>query len=237
MKTLIIHPADKSTDFLKDIYKDLPNVEVITDIPDRAVLLEKAAAAERVICLGHGTPGGLIDTCKMRLCIDDGFAQIFKRQPDNIYIWCNADVYMKEHALSGFATGMFISEVLEAKICNVPATESEIEKSGNIFTAGVGRALKAGMTNEEVTRLVLASYISNSGRINKVIEYNRPRMFAFDSGVVTACAHMPEYEFAGQCERGWGMEKSPTVAGNRLGTSLSRVYCLPPKSDIESGFD
>jgi hypothetical protein len=33
---------------------------------------------------------------------------------DNIYIWCHANKFFDEHNLTGFATGMFISEVGDA---------------------------------------------------------------------------------------------------------------------------
>jgi len=210
MKTLIIHPTDHTTEMLNDIYRDLTDTEIINEIPDRATLLQKVSAAERVFCLGHGLPQGLLDTKGMRICVDAGFAEVFRRQPNNIYVWCNADVFMEDHGLSGFATGMFISEVREANIFNVPATQADIDESNNRFTDGLRHAIRSGMTNEQTAQHVLSRY-RNNGYVNHTIAYNRPRIYAFNNGEVTMSADSEDHFYIGQMELERIMEKRSAV--------------------------
>ena len=60
MKTLIIHPKDKSTNFLKSIYKDIPYKTIITGGCHYTDVVNEMKTHDRIIMCGHGTPYGLL---------------------------------------------------------------------------------------------------------------------------------------------------------------------------------
>ena len=63
MKTLIIHPDDRSTDFLRAIYAPLKNYTLIT-MGTRKEVNELIKSHDRIIMCGHGTPYGLLSVGK-----------------------------------------------------------------------------------------------------------------------------------------------------------------------------
>ena len=119
MKTLIIHPKDSTTTFLKHIYAPILNKTVVTGGIDKSELRELIYNHDRVIILGHGTPGGLMSVDQFpdagSYIIDHSFSEILSTKKNTIYIWCNADEYVLLNNLEGFYSGMFISEVAEAR--------------------------------------------------------------------------------------------------------------------------
>ena len=52
--------------------------------------------------------------------INSRMVESLQRKKDNIYIWCYASSFVERHQLSGFATGMFISEPIELLVMNNP---------------------------------------------------------------------------------------------------------------------
>ena len=128
-----------------------------------------------------GVPQGLIGT-GMRLCVNETFVPLFKDQPNNIYIWCNADQYVKDHKLSAFCTGMFISEPQEAYVFGIGATPEQLTYSNRLFSRLVNQGIKTGLSNWRLAEHVLTHY---NDPTNSAIEYNRQRIFAFDGGCVS----------------------------------------------------
>ena len=59
MRTLVIHPKDSSTTFLDIIYKDIPQKTIITGGVTKSELFELINRHERIMMMGHGSPGGL----------------------------------------------------------------------------------------------------------------------------------------------------------------------------------
>lgn len=114
-KTLVIHPDDRSTDFLKLIYENhLKDWTIINDCYITKYELKKLIKDhDRIIMMGHGTPGGLLNPKKWNYLIDDTFAPLLKEK-ETISIWCHSDQYFRKHQIKGFHTGMIISEVREA---------------------------------------------------------------------------------------------------------------------------
>ena len=141
MRTLIIHPDDRSTDFLRSVYKDIPNCVVLTEGTIWQVDLE-IQAADRVIMLGHGTPHGLLSVGQFKgsgYCVDHKSAEFLKSKKECIYIWCYASSFMKKYDLEGFGSGMFISEVSEADYCGLPGqSKQDIDIQCDYFTKLVG---------------------------------------------------------------------------------------------------
>ena len=61
MKTLVIHPNDSSTNFLKPIYSSLSKEDttIITGGVSAEDVLQLVKDHERIIMMGHGSPRGL----------------------------------------------------------------------------------------------------------------------------------------------------------------------------------
>ncbi len=117
MSILIIHPKDQTTEFLKPIYDPIPNKTIITGGVTKTELRKLIETHDRIIMLGHGTPFGLMSVGQFpythSYIIDETMATLLSQKKDNIYIWCNADRFVKRNQLSGFSSGMFISELIE----------------------------------------------------------------------------------------------------------------------------
>ena len=203
--TLVIHPSDRSTQDLNLVHEGLRDIDLITDTRDREMVLRKVRKADRVIFLGHGVPQGLIGT-GMRLAVDSSFAEALRTQPRNIFVWCNASNFVMDHALTGFATSMFISEPAEAFVFNVEATPAQLTYSNRLFSRLVREAIDADLTNEEMAEYVLEGYYDPT---NAAMVYNRQRIFAFEKGVITVSAETIDHGFVGHNELGRGVEARP----------------------------
>jgi hypothetical protein len=118
MKRLILHPDDRSTDFLKPIYSQLENTTVITGgLRRQSEIHELIQSHDQVIMLGHGFSDGLLSVRQFGLnpfIIDARCARYLSEKDSNIFIWCYASDFVTKHQLKGYCSGMFISEELEA---------------------------------------------------------------------------------------------------------------------------
>ena len=59
-RTLVIHPKDKSTDFLKVIYANKPDWTVVTGNMTTEDVNDLITQHDHIIMMGHGTPQGLL---------------------------------------------------------------------------------------------------------------------------------------------------------------------------------
>jgi len=143
-KILIIHPQDKSTDFLIPIYMDMggfPDFDKPTIVRggmSKAEVNEQIKQHDRIIMMGHGSPSGLFSVGQFT----GTFGHIIDRETvpllhekECIYIWCNADRFIESFNLKGLYSGMFISEVMEAVYCGLYGTKQEIVNESNEFFA------------------------------------------------------------------------------------------------------
>lgn len=134
-KTLIIHPKDRSTTFLETIYKDIPNQTLITGGVSKKELINLIQDHDRVMMMGHGTPQGLLSMYQfdpyVPYIIDYKVVPYLMEKKNNVFIWCNADKFVNFFKLQGFYSGMFISEVDEAKYCGLPGTTQDIVDESN----------------------------------------------------------------------------------------------------------
>jgi hypothetical protein len=77
---------------------------------------------DRVMMMGHGSPNGLFSIGKFSgangLIIDHTTVSLLKEKDNSVFIWCWASEFVKNYKLSGFSSGMFISEVGEASHCS-----------------------------------------------------------------------------------------------------------------------
>jgi hypothetical protein len=178
MKNLIIHPADASTDFLKPIYANISDAIILNGGASKDQVKELMTQHDRVIMLGHGSPFGLFSIGQFMgnngYIIDSTMVDVLKHV-ECISIWCNADKFMVKHELNGFYSGMFISEVGEAKYCGLPDTVLEtVTVSNNYFSSLVGEVI-----NEPLS--VIYEHVMNNYELiiedNKVANYNYDRLY------------------------------------------------------------
>ena len=180
-KTLVIHPKDRSTEFLKPIYEKIPDVTVCEGGITKKVLKELIQEHDRVIMLGHGCPqglfnvGGFLIDGRGGLIIDSTTVPFLETKKDNIYIWCNADKFVNQFLLKGFYSGMFISEVGEAYYCGVyKPTKNMVKESNDGFSIILGNHVNK--SSDEIFESVVHEY-SVLSDINPVANYNCGRLY------------------------------------------------------------
>lgn len=136
---LVIHMDDRSTDFLKPIYRGTTGTVVTRPLPS-SLINDLIDEHDQVIMLGHGCSTGLF-SLQGGLIIDEMNVEALREKTDSIFIWCHASTFMKENDLLGFATGMFVSEVGEAVIYNLDPDKEKIEESNRVFAELVSEHL------------------------------------------------------------------------------------------------
>jgi hypothetical protein len=89
-KTLIIHPADPTTDFCKQMYSGLEQVDKITYDEVNPSQLEEY---DKIIMIGHGTSFGLFTSDQTGYVIDHRHVEILQKKTC-VFIWCNANIFV-----------------------------------------------------------------------------------------------------------------------------------------------
>ena len=176
MKTLVIHPDDRSTDFLKGIYVNL-NATVLTTGTKEQVN-EEITKHDRIMMMGHGSPFGLFGINRFTggngFVIDYSTVELL-RNKENVFIWCNADQFVKNHKLNGLYSGMFISEVGEANYCGLPGTSQEVvDESNNTFAELLGSVINKSLNEAYV---YTKYFYDQLAEVNAVAEYNTQRLY------------------------------------------------------------
>ena len=162
---------DRSTDFLCDIYSD-KNWDRINGINmSTSHLKRQIQNYNRIVMMGHGSPGGLFAYQWRGYVINPNFVYLLK-DPNKqyVYIWCNADMFVERYRLFGFYTGMIISEVAEAYACNIGATQEEVDYSNQLFASSIKNAIDT----DNILRNTLDAYVGDD---NDVIQFNRQRIY------------------------------------------------------------
>ena len=175
-KILVVHPYDPTTQFLREIYRDL-DCRLVSDFTvyngkEKKELKNLMKKYDTIIMLGHGSDKGLYDRLQARYIIDDSFANIL-RNKNIIGIWCHANIYFLNNNLKGFYSGMFISEVDEAGIYGADTGENaeDLKTSNELFAKVMGNALRNGFSPKE---FVYENYVDEN---NEVVDMNRNFMF------------------------------------------------------------
>jgi hypothetical protein len=254
MKTLVIHPKDKTTDFLKSIYHGRGWTE-ITGGCTKEDVAKAIDEHDHIIIMGHGTPQGLLamgnfsakpapkapskqlmahapvskddiktlykttgakpyigafddgpddgddddwfttrqvssykpyhsktygsysgnfQSLSTGYVIDDSNADQLRNKKVTA-IWCNADQYMEWNNLSGFYTGMFVSDTSEATMIGCADTEQwQVDESNYAFAALV--RLLVEYPSEETLKHIKIGYGKLAKR-NAIAKYNYRRMY------------------------------------------------------------
>jgi hypothetical protein len=179
MKTLIVHPKDSSTSFLDIVYNPIPNKTVITGGVGQQELIELIREHDRVMMMGHGSPGGLFSVGTFKgygpYIIDKNVVPVLSEKDNSVFIWCNADRFVQPFGLKGFYSGMFISEVGEAYYCGLPGTKQDSVDESNFGFCNI-----LSEVINEPQDLAYEHVMSKYGEIadnNPVALYNHNRLY------------------------------------------------------------
>lgn len=173
MKTLLIHAEDPTTGFLSTIY-DGKDWTIVNKHIGRIKMTKLIKEHDVIIMMGHGTENGLADI-KFNALIDGKLVYLL-RDKINIGIWCNADQFFKKYNLAGLATGMIISDSMEARLYSVEANHSDIEESNIKFA----QSIKESIILEDLIKTkqkIEESYLTDK---NAVIEFNQKNIHYFE---------------------------------------------------------
>lgn len=182
MKTLVIHPLDDTTDFLEPIYSKIPNKTVIRAGVSRLQLINQIFLNDRILMMVHGTEDGLLSVGKFLdtgfYVVDQTLVSLLKAKGNSVFIWCHADKFVSKFNLSGFCTGMFISELDEAIFYGYTnISQSEINESNDTFSLLLSQSILCN--SKTIFKKVRAGYskLANSNQIAK-FNYNRLHLTA-----------------------------------------------------------
>lgn len=187
MSTLVVHPRDSSTFFLKKIYDPISNKTVITGGITKSVLRKLIENHDKVLMLGHGSPYGLLSVGQFPdvepYIIDYSFVELLSRKAGNVFIWCNADLFVKQGQLTGLYSGMFISEIEEALYFDFWDVETnEIERSNDCFVKAVSRYINEPL--EILYRNVIQDY-GSLAKTNVIAKFNLERLYLTEQNMVS----------------------------------------------------
>jgi hypothetical protein len=181
MSTLIIHPDDRSTDFLCKIYEGIVDKTVIRGGINKRDIVPLIHEHDQVMLMGHGSPTGLFSMGNFNnvgnhYIIDGTMVEALQTKDNNIIIWCNADQFVNRFNIKGFYTGMFISEVVEAYFCGFPNTKQDVvtdsnEEFVNIVSKYIDQDIKTlyEKVKEEYGILSESNHVANYNNIRVYI--------------------------------------------------------------------
>jgi hypothetical protein len=179
MKTLIVHCQDSSTDFLKPIYAGIKHKTVLTKNVSHDKFLSAIRSHDTIILLGHGSSSGLFNVSgigKGMLAVGESLVEEL-RGKQLIAIWCNADKFIEHHSLPALYSGMFISEVSEARYCNVQGDQVMVDESNDTFAALLGNMLGTVPVDLKTVHSLVGESYEELGEINTVAKYNSERWY------------------------------------------------------------
>lgn len=175
---LFVHIKDPTTDFLEAIYKDRRDCTIVRNNLPVDVMNSLIRNHDQVVMMGHGSPAGLFGN-HMRHIINEQHVDALAEKDNNVYIWCHANAFVKEHNLKGFSTSMFISEHSEAtwvlKETFYPERdEKSIEASNALFASLVANNLDEPIaTLAKNVRYHYAAHSHPGIKNQHVVDYNR----------------------------------------------------------------
>lgn len=173
MRTLVIHPHDESTHFLKPIYENIPHKTVITGDWSIAEVESLISMHDRIIMMGHGSPKGLFGINFNRSYVIDEDTVSLLKNKECIFIWCHANQFVEKHNLKGFSSGMFVSEVGEALLYQLKGDKKLIQESNDTFAFMLGSVINQPLS--EAYKQVKKDYGWLAER-NEIAKYNHERL-------------------------------------------------------------
>jgi len=170
MKTLVIHPFDLTTGFLEDIYYGKQYTVFNVENSSKGKLKQAINEHDKIIMLGHGSADGLFSSKQDRFIIDSDLVYLL-REKILVGIWCYAVDFAHKYKLKGLFSGMIISEMDEAYLNNIEATEKEIHQQNTDFAKAI-RDIEA-FENKQSVLYFKQKYKGNSD----VRNFNRERIY------------------------------------------------------------
>lgn len=152
---LVIHPSDKSTDFLRTLYEGREGVRCLTGGESRKELgsiLYHLRPGEPVMLLGHGTDAGLFrleEDGKYRLYVGHSVVYSLRKHP-LIGIWCHADLFARKEHLHGLFSGMIVSEMKEAEEYGIVCSQEELDCGNDYLAVHLKALLDEGIPLHEI---------------------------------------------------------------------------------------
>lgn len=181
MKTLVIHPEDASTDFLKPIYEQLFDFTLITKNVSQSEIIDLIVSHEQILMLGHGSSEGLFGIQFGRdFVINKDVVKVLKQKKSCYFIWCHADEFVIKHNLKGLYSGMFISELIEAMYYGFESLDFDdldkmINESNIHFSRILGQQISANNRLDVVYNNLKTEYKMPTGE-NPIVNYNCDRL-------------------------------------------------------------
>jgi hypothetical protein len=178
--TFILHPDDRSTDFLTPLHHQLDDKHVITGGIGGKQIREHLDAHDQLILMGHGTANGLLSVGKFPdrflFVVNEEEKEILQQKKTNILIWCYASSFARAHQIKSFCTGMFISEKPEATYLGLHDVSIEdIEISNRCFVEVVASLIKDNNI-KQIYEGVMESEYRLLSKDNPVAKYNFDRI-------------------------------------------------------------
>jgi hypothetical protein len=185
MKTLVIHPTDQTTEFLKPIYANLRNKTVVRGGTTKSEVKRLIESHDRVIMLGHGAPYGLLNPRQFPdaglFIIDGSMANSLKNKSNCIFIWCHADLFVKRYGLSGLCSGMFISEMGESDMYGFEDIDiGMIDQSNETFSFILSKYINERM---EILYQSLLKEYEVVTRANPIAKFNHEGLQLISDGI------------------------------------------------------
>lgn len=179
MKTLIIHPEDRSTEFLKPIYENIEDKTVVTGDYSKKELFEAILNHDRIMMMGHGSPSGLFGINRFKMVsafvIDQRTVHLLKQKENSVFVWCHANEFVDRHNLNGFYSGMFVSEVTEARYCGISsATQEEVTLSNDTFAKLLGENIN---NDSKTIHKIMKEAYGKLADTSNVASYNQQRLY------------------------------------------------------------
>jgi hypothetical protein len=176
---LIIHPKDPTTAFLTPIHKKLKHKTILTGGIEQDSLFNLMENENRMIIMGHGSGEGLFSVnrfpCETLYVIGEESADLLKAKKNNVFIWCYAVEYARQHRIPAFCTGMFISEKREAIQQGLTeATEDMIEASNQCFAEELSKVINKSI--QAIYHHIMNCAYANLAESNPVAKYNLERI-------------------------------------------------------------
>ena len=174
---IIVHPNDKTTDFLKILYEG----SKLDETSSNSKIEEELKKAKEIMLLGHGTEYGLLAPQGKeqfgRLIINSRHVQ-FLRNKIIIGLWCNANIFAMKYNLTGLFSGMVISEVGEAlDWLNFIPSQEDIEESRNRWVTNLNKIIKENKL-QDVPRIMKRL----EGK-DEIENFNNQSLFYFENGM------------------------------------------------------
>lgn len=177
MNTLVVHPYDETTLELERVYAgkqaDVLHSETLARSDVETALL--TGRYDRIILLGHGTEYGLCNMKSDSYVFDLGLLRkiVIPRKIEVVAIWCHASLFFIDNAdpSSVFSTGMFISEVREARDYFLfEADEDTVRRQFELFSEVLSTA--AFLPISQIREYVDRHYVGD----DEVTRFNRGEM-------------------------------------------------------------